>query len=109
MGLFSSPNISAVMGSVPAQRRGVASAIRATLFNTGNVVSVGLVAFIITTAIPYSVVSSIIVGGYTSLTPEDAVGFVAGISRAFIVAAAITLTGMFASSLRGPKRQENSI
>ena len=109
MGLFSSPNISAVMGSVPAQRRGVASAIRATLFNTGSVVSVGLVAFIITTAIPYSVVSSIIVGGYTSLTPEDAVGFVVGISRAFIVAAAITLTGMFASSLRGPKRQENSI
>ena len=109
MGLFSSPNISAVMGSVPAQRRGVASAIRATLFNTGNVVSVGLVAFIITTAIPYSVVSSIIVGGYTSLTPEDAVGFVAGISRAFIVAAAITLTGMFASSLRGPKGQAGSV
>jgi EmrB/QacA subfamily drug resistance transporter len=109
MGLFSSPNISAVMGSVPAQRRGVASAIRATLFNTGNVVSVGLVAFIITTAIPYSVVSSIIVGGYISLTPEDAVGFVAGISRAFIVAAAITLTGMFASSLRGPKGQAGSV
>jgi EmrB/QacA subfamily drug resistance transporter len=108
-GLFSSPNISAVMGSVPAQRRGVASATRATIFNTGNVVSVGLVAFIITTAIPYAVASSIIIGGYTSLTAEDALGFVTGVHRAFLVTAAITLTGMFASSLRGPERQGNSI
>ncbi len=37
VGLFSSPNISSVMGSVPPQRRGVASAVRATVFNTGSV------------------------------------------------------------------------
>ena len=101
LGLFASPNISSIMGSVPPQRRGVASAIRATLFNTGNVVSIGLVAYIITTAIPYQVVSGIISGGYTTLTPNEAVGFVTGIGRAFIVAAAITLVGMFVSSLRG--------
>jgi EmrB/QacA subfamily drug resistance transporter len=101
LGLFSSPNISSVMGSVPPQRRGVASAVRATVFNTGNVVSIGLVAYIITTVIPYQVVSGIITGGYTTLTPTDSMGFVTGIGRAFIVAAAITLIGMFASSLRG--------
>jgi MFS family permease len=101
LGLFSSPNISAVMGSVPADRRGVASAVRATLFNTGNVVSIALVAYIITTAIPYQVVSGIITGGYTTLTASDSVGFITGIGRAFIVAAVITLVGMFASSLRG--------
>ena len=101
LGLFASPNISSIMGSVPPQRRGVASAIRATLFNTGNVVSIGLVAYIITTAIPYQVVSGIISGGYTTLRPNEAVGFVTGIGRAFIVAAAITLVGMFVSSLRG--------
>ena len=103
LGLFSSPNISSVMGSVPPQRRGVASAVRATVFNTGNVVSIGLVAYIITTAIPYRVVSGIITGGYTTLTPSDSIGFVTGVGRAFIVAAIITLAGMFASSLRGPK------
>jgi len=101
VGLFSSPNISSVMGSVPPQRRGVASAIRATLFNTGNVVSIGLVAYIITTAIPYQVVSAIIIGGYTTLTASESVGFVTGMGRAFIVAAIITFVGMFASSLRG--------
>ncbi len=105
VGLFSSPNISSVMGSVPAQRRGVASAIRATVFNTGNVISIGLVAYIITTAIPYPVVSGIITGGYTTLTPGEAIGFVTGIGRAFLVAAAITLIGAFASSLRGPEKQ----
>ena len=103
LGLFSSPNISSVMGSVPPQRRGVASAVRATVFNTGNVVSIGLVAYIITTAIPYRVVSGIITGGYTTLTPSDSIGFVTGVGRAFIVAAIITLGGMFASSLRGPE------
>ena len=100
-GLFSSPNISSVMGSVPPERRGVASAIRATLFNAGNVISIGLVAYVVTTAIPYHVVSEIITGGYTSLTPVDAAGFVTGMSRAFIVAAGITFVGMIASSLRG--------
>jgi EmrB/QacA subfamily drug resistance transporter len=101
LGLFASPNISSIMGSVPPQRRGVASAIRATLFNTGSLVSIGLVAYIITTAIPYQVVSGIISGGYTTLTPNESTGFVTGMRRAFMVAAAITLVGMFVSSLRG--------
>jgi EmrB/QacA subfamily drug resistance transporter len=101
LGLFSSPNISSVMGSVPPERRGVASGIRATLFNSGNVISIGLVAYVVTTAIPYSVVSGIITGGYTSLTASDAAGFVTGMSRAFIVSSIITFAGMFMSSLRG--------
>jgi EmrB/QacA subfamily drug resistance transporter len=105
LGLFSSPNISAVMGSVPAQRRGVASGIRATVFNTGSVISIGLVAYIITTAIPYQVVSGILTGGYTTLTPGEAMGFVDGVGRAFLVAAVITLIGMFAASLRGSENK----
>ena len=109
LGLFASPNISSIMGSVPAQRRGVASAIRATLFNTGNVVSIGLVAYIITTAIPYQVVSGIISGGYTTLTPNESTGFVTGMGRAFMVAAAITLVGMFVSSLRGREIKTRTI
>jgi EmrB/QacA subfamily drug resistance transporter len=109
LGLFSSPNISSVMGSVPPQRRGVASAIRATVFNAGNVVSIGLVAYVVTTAIPYQLVSGIITGGYTSLTPSDAAGFVTGMSRAFTVAAIITFAGMVASSLRGQESKAAAI
>ena len=107
LGLFSSPNMSSVMGSVPAQRRGVASAVRATAFNTGNVISIGLVAYIITTVIPYQVVSGLITGGYSALTPGESLGFVTGIGRAFIATAIITLAGMFASSLRGPETKNH--
>jgi EmrB/QacA subfamily drug resistance transporter len=107
VGLFSSPNISSVMGAVPAQRRGVASAVRATLFNTGNVLSIGLVAYIITTVIPYQVASGIISGGYTMLSPADSAGFVTGIGRAFIVTAIITMAGMFASSMRGQEMKSH--
>ena len=70
----------------------------------------GLVAYIITTAIPYQVVSGIITGGYTTLSPGESMGFVTGIGRAFIVTAIITLVGMFASSLRGPEtRTQNTM
>ncbi len=101
--LFASPNMSSIMAAVPPQRRGVASGVRATIFNTGNVVSIGLVAYIITTVIPYQVVSGILTGGYTALTPNESIGFVTGIGHAFIVAAIITFIGMLASSVRGPE------
>src|SRR5215831_7205657 len=41
-GLFSSPNTSAIMSSVPADRRGVASGMRATFFNSGTSLSIGI-------------------------------------------------------------------
>jgi len=100
-GLFASPNIRSIMESVPPQRRGIASGVRATVMNTGNVISIGLVAYIITTVIPYPVVSGILTGGYTALTSAESTGFVAGIQRAFIVTAIMTLAATFSSSLRG--------
>jgi MFS family permease len=41
-GLFSAPNTSAVMGSVPASQRGVASGMRGTFFNSGSALSIGI-------------------------------------------------------------------
>ncbi len=42
-GLFSAPNTTGIMNSVPASQRGGASGMRATFLNTGQVVSIGLV------------------------------------------------------------------
>ena len=42
MGLFTSPNMSAVMNSVPPEYRGVASGMRATIQNAGALVSMSL-------------------------------------------------------------------
>jgi MFS family permease len=41
-GLFSAPNTTAIMNSVPAAQRGVASGIRATFQNSGMVLSIGV-------------------------------------------------------------------
>jgi hypothetical protein len=41
-GLFASPNTSAIMSSVPARDRGVASGMRATFQNSGTSLSIGI-------------------------------------------------------------------
>jgi MFS family permease len=41
-GLFSAPNTTAVMNSVPAHDRGAASGIRGTIFNSGTSLSIGV-------------------------------------------------------------------
>ena len=41
-GMFSAPNTSAIMGSVPPERRGAASGMRATFQNSGMALSIGI-------------------------------------------------------------------
>jgi hypothetical protein len=40
--MFSSPNSSSIMGSVPASQRGAASGMRSTFQNTGTALSIGI-------------------------------------------------------------------
>ena len=47
-GMFSSPNTSSIMGSVPADQRGAASGMRATFQNGGSLMSIGVFFSIIT-------------------------------------------------------------
>ncbi len=42
VGMFSAPNSSAIMGSVPAARRGAASGMRSTFQNSGTALSIGV-------------------------------------------------------------------
>jgi MFS family permease len=41
-GLFSAPNTTAIMNSVPAHERGAASGVRGTVFNSGSSLSIGV-------------------------------------------------------------------
>ncbi|MGN6244080.1 MAG: MFS transporter [Motilibacteraceae bacterium] len=41
-GLFSAPNTTAIMNSVPARQRGAASGMRGTFFNSGSSLSIGI-------------------------------------------------------------------
>jgi EmrB/QacA subfamily drug resistance transporter len=51
IGLFGSPNSSAVMGAVPSARRGVAAAILSTARTLGNTLGLGLAGAIFTTVL----------------------------------------------------------
>jgi MFS family permease len=41
-GIFTAPNTAAIMSSVPAEERGAASGVRATFFNAGSSLSIGI-------------------------------------------------------------------
>jgi len=41
-GIFTAPNTAAIMSSVPAAERGAASGVRATFFNAGSALSIGV-------------------------------------------------------------------
>ena len=66
-GMFSSPNTSSVMGSVPPEQRGVASGMRATFQNSGSIVSIGVFFSIITAglaaALPMTLSTGLVAAG----------------------------------------------
>ena len=70
-GLFNSPNISAVMNSVPASERGSASGMLNNMRNTGYVASMGVFFSILiaglTTSLPLHITSALNSAGATSL------------------------------------------
>lgn len=51
MGLFAAPNSAAIMNSVPARYRGVASGMRATFMNAGQMLSMGIFFTILISAL----------------------------------------------------------
>src|SRR5215213_3273830 len=61
-GMFNSPNTAAMMGTVPAHRRGIAAGARMMLQNTGAVLSIAFVLAIVTAAVPKPVLFKIFSG-----------------------------------------------
>jgi len=90
IGIFVSPNSSALMGSVSVQRRGVASAILAGARTTGMVMGVALAGAVFSTALA-------IYGG--TLGPSS--GFMPAFRDAFLAAALCGAIGLGTSMVRG--------
>jgi MFS family permease len=57
MGLFAAPNTTSIMNSVPAQYRGVASGMRGTFFNGGQMVSIAFFFSVLTAGLAASLPS----------------------------------------------------
>ena len=61
-GMFNSPNTAAMMGTVPAYRRGIAAGARTLVQNTGAVLSIAFVLAIVTSAVPKSTLFAVFSG-----------------------------------------------
>jgi MFS family permease len=61
-GMFSSPNTSSVMSSVPAEQRGAASGMRSTFQNSGTLVSIGVFFSIVTIGLASALSSTLFNG-----------------------------------------------
>ncbi|MEJ2302020.1 MAG: MFS transporter [Anaerolineales bacterium] len=88
-GAFISPNNSALMGSAPRRRQGIAAGVLATARSVGMVLGIGLAGAIFTTILSHSQHAS---GGP---------GLFAATHVSFLVAAGIAGLGVLTSSVRG--------
>jgi EmrB/QacA subfamily drug resistance transporter len=105
-GMFNSPNTSAMMGTVPARRRGIAAGTRTMLQNTGAVISIAFVLAVITSAVPRSTLLSIFSGVANGLSDAKLEPFIHNMHTALWVLAATSLVGAFVSLLRPPHQPE---
>jgi EmrB/QacA subfamily drug resistance transporter len=88
-GLFSSPNINAIMSAVEKKYYGVAAGIMNTMRLLGQMLSMGIVMMIFS-----------IVIGKVEISQEYHPGFIASLHYAFIVFTALCIIGTFASYVR---------
>jgi EmrB/QacA subfamily drug resistance transporter len=101
MGLFSSPNTSAVMGSVEKSQLGIASGTLATMRFLGQSLSLALMSAIFATFISGSALSALFVGVNPSTLGVATEEFVEAMRRAFVIAAIISAGGVVTSLVRG--------
>jgi EmrB/QacA subfamily drug resistance transporter len=88
--LFSSPNQSAIMGSVERKYLGVASAMTSAMRLVGQMLSLGLVTVVLALHV-----------GNAQITPERYPAFLQAFRLAFIASGMLCFVGVFASFARG--------
>ena len=100
-GLFSSPNISAVMSSVRPEQRGMAAGTNSMLMNTGMMLSIVVAFPLVLARIPEDVMFHVFLyGGGMASSPQALATFETGMHQAFLVSFVITMVAAVVSYLR---------
>jgi EmrB/QacA subfamily drug resistance transporter len=94
-GLFSSPNTSAIMGSVERRQYGLASAMVGTMRMLGQMFSMGMAALVIALFV-----------GHNRIGPQNQAAFLGGVHLLLAGFAALCLMGVFASLARGTLHEQ---
>jgi MFS family permease len=107
IGIFSSPNMSSIMSAVPAERRGIGSALRSTFFNVGFAVSLNLAILFISFTIPYALITQIAAGYVTTLNASA--GFLQGMKMTYLWLAGLNIVAVIPSVLRGKGTKKGNL
>ena len=99
-GMFNSPNTAAMMGTVPANRRGIAAGTRTMVQNTGAVISIAFVMAVVTASMPKDVLFQIFSGVTTGLSDAQLAPFIHNMHVALWVLAATSVVGAGVSLMR---------
>ncbi|MGN6371897.1 MAG: MFS transporter [Solirubrobacteraceae bacterium] len=99
-GMFNSPNTAAMMGTVPAHRRGIAAGARTLLQNTGAVLSIAFVMAIVTSAVPKSTLFAVFSGVTRGLSAEKLSPFISNMHVALWVLVGTCVLGTGVCLLR---------
>ncbi len=99
MGLFNSPNNSAVMSSVPGYRRGVASAVLGTMRNLGQMLGIGIIGAVFVSFMPFAAFLQLALTGETTATGAQEV--VAAFRICYLVATLFAVLGALTAFSRG--------
>jgi MFS family permease len=100
--LFGPPNMSSIMGSVPAEKRGVANGFRMTVTMTGGVLSVPFSLLLMTLVMPYNKLSQI-VSSTQLISSNELPTFLRAINHACLILGIIVLFAIIPSLMRGPR------
>lgn len=101
-GMFFSPNTSAIMGMVPADKRGIAAGIRTMMNNAGTVLSIAISMAIISSSISPDAMQALFIGTQIGSQGIAISQFISGLRMAFTISFVFSLVAAFISYLRGP-------
>ena len=101
-GLFQTPNTSAVMGSVPRNRLGIASSMLATMRNLGMMLGVAIAGAIFTSR--YNYLNNNLSEELNHVSIQAKL-FIEALNLTFIVASMIALLAVITSLIRGPLKR----
>ena len=101
MALFNSPNQSSLLSAVERSRYGVVASLTQLIRNSANVTSIAVATtVVVATMATYGVEPSL-----DAVSPSVADAFVAGLKWAFLLMAAMLLTGVALAVIRGERKR----
>jgi MFS family permease len=102
-GLFGSPNMSSLMGAVPPEHRGIASAFRSIMFSIGYTISLNLAILLMALVIPYGLLSQIMTKQVAGLTDANKLLFLDAMKMTYLWLAGVNTLAIIPSVLRGKR------